>query len=441
MATHDYIISDQTGISFLSDLNAALSAIVSQNSSTTAPTTTYAGMFWYDTSGASGILKQRNKANDAWVTIYDPSAGIVYTSGNQTIAGLKTFSSDGKFNNLTVGKGNGSLTANTALGETALAASTSGSANVAVGYQTLSVGTEISQNTAVGAYALKNTTGSYNTGVGYQSLTALTIGLQNTAVGAEAGTAMLNGSGNSFFGYRAGYSLTSSTGNTLIGSNAGSSVVTGVANIAVGSSAFSLGTGSYNVAIGPEAVKNATGQRNVGVGLWSLANCTSGINNTAIGGYSGSGVTTGSGNVILTGMTSSDAISPVYNVTTENNRVVVGTTAVTNAYIQVAWTVVSDARDKTNFQEVPHGLEFVSKLKPISYQFKYSRDDDTPNGKVRYGFKAQDILEIEGETPVIIDNEDMDKLKYDESSLIPVLVKAIQELKQEVDTLKCKLSQ
>jgi len=31
-----------------------------------------------------------------------------------------------------------------------------------------------------------------------------------------------------------------------------------------------------------------------------------------------------------------------------------GSIGVTNAYVQVAWTVVSDARDKTNFGVVPH---------------------------------------------------------------------------------------
>jgi len=116
-----------------------------------------------------------------------------------------------------------------------------------------------------------------------------------------------------------------------------------------------------------------------------------------------------------------------------------GSTSVTNAYIQVAWTVVSDARDKTNFAPVPHGLEFVKALQPTAYQFRTARDSEETNGGVRYGFKAQDVLALEGANPVIVDNEDADKLRMIDTALIPVLVKAIQELSAEVDTLKQQL--
>jgi len=57
-----------------------------------------------------------------------------------------------------------------------------------------------------------------------------------------------------------------------------------------------------------------------------------------------------------------------------------GSTGVTNAYIQVAWTTVSDARDKTNFGVVPHGLDFVKALQPISYQFRQNRDSEETTG-------------------------------------------------------------
>lgn len=65
MATHDYVLANQAGVSFRSDLNNALAAIVSQNSSATEPTTTYAYMPWFDTT--NGILKFRNAANSGWV--------------------------------------------------------------------------------------------------------------------------------------------------------------------------------------------------------------------------------------------------------------------------------------------------------------------------------------------------------------------------------------
>ena len=86
------------------------------------------------------------------------------------------------------------------------------------------------------------------------------------------------------------------------------------------------------------------------------------------------------------------------------------------------------------------GLDFVKQLNPVSYNFKKSREDDTPHGNKRYGFLAQDILALEGEDNVIIDNEQVDHLKYQGEALVPVLVKAIQELKAEVDSLKAQIN-
>ena len=91
-----------------------------------------------------------------------------------------------------------------------------------------------------------------------------------------------------------------------------------------------------------------------------------------------------------------------------------------------------------NFEEVPHGLDFVNQLKPVSFVFKKSRENDTPHGPKKYGFKAQDILALEGDNNVIIDNENDEALKVTNSHLIPVLVNAIKELKAEIDELKKK---
>jgi hypothetical protein len=67
VATHDYVIANGTGAAVRSDLNGALAAIVSNNSSASEPAPTYAYMWWADTS--AGLLKQRNSANAAWITI------------------------------------------------------------------------------------------------------------------------------------------------------------------------------------------------------------------------------------------------------------------------------------------------------------------------------------------------------------------------------------
>ena len=57
-------------------------------------------------------------------------------------------------------------------------------------------------------------------------------------------------------------------------------------------------------------------------------------------------------------------------------------------------------------------------------------------GQKRYGFFAQDILELEGSDNVIIDNEDPENLKYKGEHLVPILVNAIKELSAENTALK-----
>lgn len=95
MATHDYVIANGTGAAVRSDLNDALAAIVSNNSGATAPATTYAYMWWPDTT--TGLLKQRNAANSAWITI-----GTLSTTawGLASLAGA-TFTGDVVLNTTT----------------------------------------------------------------------------------------------------------------------------------------------------------------------------------------------------------------------------------------------------------------------------------------------------------------------------------------------------
>lgn len=68
MAQHDYVISNASGSAVRSDLNNALSAIATQNSGSSEPTTTYAYMKWADTT--AGVMKMRNGANNAWITLH-----------------------------------------------------------------------------------------------------------------------------------------------------------------------------------------------------------------------------------------------------------------------------------------------------------------------------------------------------------------------------------
>ena len=67
MATHDYVIANADGATVRADINSVLSAIVSNNSSGSDPSTTYAYMWYYDTG--DNILKMRNAGNDAWINL------------------------------------------------------------------------------------------------------------------------------------------------------------------------------------------------------------------------------------------------------------------------------------------------------------------------------------------------------------------------------------
>lgn len=65
MSQHDYSVADSDGATVRADINDVLAAIVSRNSGTSAPSTTFAYMLWADTT--NGVLKRRNAANSAWI--------------------------------------------------------------------------------------------------------------------------------------------------------------------------------------------------------------------------------------------------------------------------------------------------------------------------------------------------------------------------------------
>ena len=95
MSTHDMNIANQGFPAFRADLNNALAALVSNSSSATEPTTTFAYQFWADTT--NDLLKQRNAANDGWVSILTLSTGApvnvtndAITEGNSSLSVIDT---------------------------------------------------------------------------------------------------------------------------------------------------------------------------------------------------------------------------------------------------------------------------------------------------------------------------------------------------------------
>ena len=85
MAQHDYDLINQNGSSFRADLNNALDAIVSNNSGSNEPSTKFAYEWWVDTT--NDLLKIRNSANNAWITLPLSITADNSTSGALTVNG------------------------------------------------------------------------------------------------------------------------------------------------------------------------------------------------------------------------------------------------------------------------------------------------------------------------------------------------------------------
>jgi hypothetical protein len=78
LSQHDLTIDNASGLTVRTDLNLALKALGSNQAGTVDPSAStgsggvgvsFAYQFWIDTSGASPVLKIRNAANSAWVTL------------------------------------------------------------------------------------------------------------------------------------------------------------------------------------------------------------------------------------------------------------------------------------------------------------------------------------------------------------------------------------
>jgi hypothetical protein len=152
-----------------------------------------------------------------------------------------------------------------------------------------------------------------------------------------------------------------------------------------------------------------------------------------------------------------------------------GHNAITNAHIQVAWSVASDKRDKNDIEPLTLGLEFINKLEPVTYRWdkraKYinksylSLEPDDPDfvdfnnvvhdgthtePQLHAGLLAQDVEEVE--QAYGFDKEDLTALvtslsgdgkqySLSYSKFVPMLIKSIQELSAEVEELKSKLDE
>ncbi|MEI6312366.1 MAG: hypothetical protein WCP57_08915 [Bacteroidota bacterium] len=214
--------------------------------------------------------------------IYNPSGtGKMGIGGTPTTYKLEVLGSDASINTVRVGLGASSIASNTAIGNGALNANTTGSLNTAVGNNALVANTIGAQNTAIGYNALlSNTSGGNNIALGQIALQSNISGNANVALGNNSMPANVSGGSNIAVGYN---NLT----NNIIGSN----------NCALGFNALYYNTSSNNTAIGyGSGLNNTSGSSNTFLGRGADAGVGSITNATAIGA---SAIVSQSNSVIL----------------------------------------------------------------------------------------------------------------------------------------------
>jgi hypothetical protein len=282
--------------------------------------------------------------------LYAGASGLIQDDADFTFNGTTvTMTNDASISGLTVGKGAGAVSTNTAIGASALAGNSTGAETVAVGRLALNANTA-SNNTAVGFESLKlntsgtsnaafggdslgsNTTGSQNTGVGWRALRFTTTGSFNTALGTQALFNNTTASNNTAVGFQAGFSNTTGAQLTAFGQSALKSNTTGSESVAVGNAAlFSNTFGANNVAMGSGALlSNTTASFNTAVGHQAAYSNTIGTGLVALGSTAAYSNTTGTGNVAVGNSTlfsntfgsSNVAVGPgamTFNTTGSNN--------------------------------------------------------------------------------------------------------------------------
>lgn len=352
---------------------------------------------------------------------------------------------------------------NVAIGSEALLLSTNTSNSVAIGTSAMSSPSYISatENVAIGYKSCENLTGhhfnnvaigartlqrngaisefpwptlDYNVAIGYLSSNT-TRGSYNTAVGGltrEAGS----GDHNTALGYLA---LNQSTGNynTAVGSNTLRYIINnGSENTALGYyAARRITSGKYNTAVGAYALGNnsfETGEGMTAIGAYALQLLLSASNNHTALGYRAGEAHQGGRNNIFIGVSGRD----VGGSNTSSNTIILGNLQHTILKCNAASiTTLSDKRDKKDIENLPVGLNFINDLRPV--KFKWNQRDGGRVGLDDLGFIAQESLETvdkyNADWMGLVEHQNPEHFEMSPGKLIPVLVKAVQDLKRDFD--------
>ncbi|MBK8643552.1 MAG: tail fiber domain-containing protein [Saprospiraceae bacterium] len=267
---------------------------------------------------------------------------------------------------------------NVGVGSKTLYTNTVGSGNSAFGTLALYSNINGNNNVASGAGSLfSNTSGHSNSALGYHTLFANETGYTNVAIGTNSLSANFDGFGNTAIGSTSMFGNINGNVNTAVGLGALFSNESGSYNTAVGSNSLSENyTGINNTSVGAESMKNNyQGVFNTALGTYALYENKNGYNNTAVGNSAGSvGAlnesctyighnSTNNGSINLSKSTAIGADSRV----NASNQIRIGDATTVSIGGYKSWTNISDGRFKKDVVENVIGLDFILKLRPVSY--------------------------------------------------------------------------
>ena len=378
-----------------------------------------------------------------------------------TTYSLNVIGSDALIHGKTVGRGSGNLSYNSAFGTNTLLSNISGNYNSAFGTVALYSNTTGNSNAAFGAWTLAhNTTGLRNTAIGTSALYGNQTGSYNSAFGSNTLYTNTSGYRNTAVGFESLFANTIGYWNTATGSNSLLNNTTGTANTATGYDALSENTiDNWNTAFGKGALRDLKeGSENTGIGESAGGNFT----NISRGTFLGSLAYPNTNN--LTNVTGIG-----YNVkNTASNQVRIGNASVTSIGGSVNWTADSDGSYKNNIEEDVAGLDFILKLRPVSYNLdihkiasdlgeNLTRDEDGSKANavpdettqksrdekaaIRYtGFIAQEVEATVNDLGVAFSGVDAPTnksgyygLRY--ADFVVPLVRAVQEQQAQIEAL------
>ena len=277
----------------------------------------------------------------------------------------------------------------------------------------------------------------------------------NVFIGREAGQCATEG--DIFIGSRAGWRYQGGGGAILIGTSAGCCISNSASlcGIAIGQGAMQrLTTGGRNIAIGSAAMacKDAD---NFNIAIGECAMCTNcgAQNMVAIGTEAGRSARGSCATYI--GHRAGYLTASTYNLSTAigycaessaGNQFTLGNSNINSYRIYGTWTNASDARDKTNVTALPIGLDFVNTLNPVKYSWQHREPVEGKDGTQEVGFLAQEFQAAEQAADAadylhLVEDYDPDHLFINQNRLIPILVKAIQELSAKNDALEDRIAQ